>query len=46
VIGGGSLRPIISNMKYSGVSTNTPQMPAIQNTILENFMGAIIRRQQ
>src|SRR5208282_2729590 len=26
-------------MKNKGVSTSTPQMPAIQNTILENFMS-------
>ncbi len=38
VIGGGSFCPIRANMKYSGVRTNTPQMPAIQNMILANFM--------
>src|SRR5580704_13437930 len=38
-MGGGSWRPIRSNMKYSGVSTRTPQMAAIQNTILANFIS-------
>src|SRR5580700_3200217 len=28
----------MSNMKYSGVRTKTPHMPAIQNTTLANFM--------
>src|SRR3984885_6279972 len=30
-----------SNMKYSGASISTPQMPAIQNTILANFMARL-----
>jgi len=37
--GGGSLRPMESKMKNSGVSISTPQMPAAQNTILANFIA-------
>ena len=37
VIGGGSFRPIRSNMNYSGGMTSKPQMPAIQNTIFANL---------
>src|ERR1700690_4009974 len=39
-MGGGSFWPIRSNMKYRGVRTSTPQMPATQNVILANFIGA------
>src|SRR5580704_18382329 len=39
-MGGGSFRPIKSNMKYSGVRTSVPQIAAIQNTIFANLMSA------
>src|ERR1700756_831688 len=41
-MGGGSLRPIRSIMKYSGVMTSTPQMAATRKTILANFMAPIV----
>src|SRR5260370_22775716 len=40
-MGAGSCRPIRSNMKYKGASTSTPQMPAIQKTILANFIWTL-----
>src|SRR5215467_9012783 len=41
-MGGGSLRPIRSNMKYSGVMTSRPQIPATRKTIFANFMASIL----
>src|SRR5260370_38317900 len=41
-MGGGSLRPIRSNMKYSGVMTSTPHMAATRKTTLANFMAPIV----
>src|SRR5258708_23838775 len=41
-MGGGSLRPIKSNMKYSGVMTSTPHMAATRKTTLANFMAPIV----
>src|SRR6266852_7000995 len=37
-MGGGSLRPIRSNIKYSGVRMRKPQIPATQNTIFANLI--------
>src|SRR5437763_11760216 len=39
-MGGGSLRPMRLKIKNSGVITSRPQIPAIQKTILANFISS------